>query len=741
MSAALSTGKAGARAGRGGAGARGLRIPGGRDGVTVAAFVGVIALMIVPLPPLVLDLLLTVSITVGVLVLLTSVYVGKPLDFSVFPSLLLVTTLFRLGLNVASTRLILLGAADGHANPGRIIETFGHFVVGGNAAVGVIVFLILVIINFMVITKGAGRIAEVTARFTLDALPGKQMSIDAELASGAITDKEAKAARKELGRESEFYGAMDGASKFVRGDAIAGLVITAINIVGGLLIAVTQGGLGFPEAIRTYTVLTVGDGLVSQIPALLISTGAGVLITRAASDTDLGGELGGQLLGRRPVLFGAAGTLLCLGLLPGMPLLVFTGLAGGIIVLGRRLGQAEHGPAKLEENEVSDEEKPQPTPRELLHVDTLTLEIGFGLVSLVDPKSGGSLPSRLVQMRGQIANELGVLVPPIHIRDNLGLPPNDYQLLLKGTPVARGTLAPARLLAIDPGSVSVPVQGRPTKDPTFGLDALWILPEDRYSAEASGYTVVELGAVVTTHIGELLRQHAPELLGWQELQERLDLLAQDAPKLVQELVPGIVGFADLLKVLRALLAEGVSVRDMRTIAEAVGETAGKSSAVGELVDAVRVRLAPQICASLMDGDKRIHAALMDRDLEDHLRRCVLTQANEHVLACDLATAEGLFSELERVLGAFAAKDADPVILAPPDLRGPLQRFLKQFFPNISVICHQEVVRQAQIMSVGHLSVPIPPERSPLLGLSRGSAPAASPNQSLPGPRPEAGVPY
>ena len=668
--------------------------------------VSILALMILPLPPLILDLLLAINITISVLVMLTSLYVFKPLDFSVFPAMLLVTTLFRLGLNVASTRLILLGASSGQAEAGNIIKTFGQFVVGGSSVVGIVVFLILVIINFMVITKGAGRIAEVAARFTLDALPGKQMSIDGELANGALTETEARAKRDEVQREADFYGAMDGASKFVRGDAIAGLIITGINILGGLLIGVFQGGLTFVEAAQSYTVLTVGDGLVSQIPALLISTAAGVIVTRAASDQKLGDELGSQLLGNERVLYGAAGMLFLMGLIPGMPTLVFVVLAAGSAWLGRNVGQATLRREQEEQVDLSPEppKSDEVGVQESIELEALTLEIGYELIHLVDEARGAMLLSRLHQARRSFAMDLGVVVPPIHIRDNLELAPGGYRLLVKGNPVGGSEMLRDRLLAIDPGDVYEEIQGIQTTDPTFNLPARWISSDDRYLAESAGYTVVEHEAVITTHLSELIRTHIDELVGWQELQERIDVLKEVAPKLVDELIPNVVKFGDILAVVRRLLRERVSTRDLRTILEAMAEHAPHTNSMVMLADHVRARLNQQISAMYTSPDGVIYTAILDRSLEDRLRQCLVTQNNEPLLACDLTTAQGLFEQIEAVMGQFAARDSDVIVLSPPDLRAPLYQFLSQFFPELHVICHREIVPQAQIVSVGQLTL-------------------------------------
>ena len=662
----------------------------------------IMGLMVLPVPPLLLDFLLALNITASVLVLLTAVYILRPLEFSSFPALLLVTTLFRLGLNVASTRLILLGAAEGSVEVGSIITTFGNFVVGGNAIVGIIVFLVLVIINFMVITKGAGRIAEVAARFTLDALPGKQMAVDAELAAGALTDAQAKVRRAEVQQEADFYGAMDGASKFVRGDAIAGLIITGINIVGGLLVGVTQGGVPFGEAFTNYTILTVGDGLVSQIPALLISTATGVVITRVASESDFGLEIGKQLLGTPRVLWAASAMVFLLGLIPGMPFLVFTAIAGLIGLLAYYASNQEpvvEGPA---EDQDSSAQRPETDLlKDMLHVEPLSLELGYALVGLVEDNGGSILLDRLVKMRRQFAETLGIVVPPIHIRDNLENDANQYKLLLRGIPIGAGTLMAGRLLAIDPGGAGSSLQGIPTKDPTFGLDALWIDSADQHRAEALGYTVVTLDTIIVTHISELLRSHAHELFGWPDLAERLDAARQESPKLVDDVLEKY-SMAGMMSVMRKLLSERVSVKDFTQILEALASFKGDKNNHGAVMQEVRSLLARQISHTYMQEDGTIYAALLNRSLEDNLRRCLVHQNGEPVLACDLNTAQSLFAEIENAFGAFAAQNSEPLILAPPDLRSPLRDFLHQFFPNVDVICHKEIVPNAQIVSVAQL---------------------------------------
>ncbi len=668
---------------------------------------GILALMIMPLPPMLLDLLLAVNVTAGVMILMTSIYVLKPLDFSVFPALLLVTTLFRLGLNVASTRLILLGAAEGKAEAGNIIETFGEFVVGGNVFVGVIVFLILVLINFMVITKGSGRIAEVAARFTLDALPGKQMSIDGELANGALSESEAKKKREEVQREADFYGAMDGASKFVRGDAIAGLLITGINIIGGLLIGVTQGGLSFGEAGAAYAVLTVGDGLVSQIPALLISTAAGIIVTRAASSQRLSEELNSQLVSDERVLYGVAVVLVLMGLIPGMPFLIFASIGTGAFFLARKVSVDKANAEEVEETEGEEEvqESEQTlSARDAIQVEQLTLEIGYELIKLVDESRGGHLVAKLFQMRKNFAQELGIVVPPIHIRDNLELAPGGYRILLKGNPIGAGMLQGSCLLAIEPGDVYDTVPGKKTTDPTFGLPALWISPDDRWKAESAGYTVVELDAVLATHATEIVRASSHELVSWSELHERLEALKEVEPQLVDAVIPAMFKPGDILEVMRRLLREGVSIRDIRTILEAMSERAGQQISMAQITEHVRSRLSAQISAQYTSHDGQLYAVVLARQLEDRLRQCMVNQGGESVLACDLNTAQHLFGELEQSLSQFVARDAEPTILSPPDLRAPLYAFLSQFFPNVRVISHKDLIRDVQLLSLGELQL-------------------------------------
>ena len=684
----------------GGAGRAPGRAPGGssllnvvaqrQDLIIPTAVVGILMLMILPLPPLALDLLLALSISMSLVVLLTAAHIVRPLEFSVFPSVLLVLTLFRLALNVASTRLILLNGAEGDG-AGAVISTFGSFVVGGNTVVGVVIFLILVLINFAVITKGSGRIAEVAARFTLDALPGKQMSIDADLNAGLIDQAEAGARRVEVGREADFYGAMDGSSKFVRGDAVAGLIITAINIIGGLVVGVAQKGMSFGEAAQTYSVLTVGDGLVSQLPALLISTAAGVIVSRAAGASRLGDEVSGQLLRQPVVLWLAAVIVGALALVPGMPLLAFAPLAVALGYFARRALAGGADASSGEEGSAEDGAAPKDEPlAELLAVERLQLEVGYQLVSLVDGARGGSLPERIVGIRKLIARELGVVVPPIHVRDNLDLAPGDYRLLLSGAPIGNGSIRAGRLLAMGPDGVAEKVEGEPTREPAFGLDALWIDPALERRAQTAGYTVVDPTSVIATHLTELLRANAAELLGRQELQELLDVVSERTPRVVEELIPKLLSTGEVIQVLRRLLEESVSIRDLRTILEALADHAATSRNVFALTELVRRRLANQISASLADADGVIHAALPDRAMEDVLRGGVVEAEGRPQLALDLSAAELLMSQVRSAIDRLAVQDRPAVLAVPSDVRAPLRDLLRRFFPELHVVAHHEL---------------------------------------------------
>ncbi|MFT7583321.1 MAG: flagellar biosynthesis protein FlhA, partial [Myxococcota bacterium] len=642
--------------------------------------IGILALMLLPLPSFIIDLLLALNVTLSLVILLTSIHVRRPLDFSVFPSLLLVATLFRLGLNVSTTRLILLHGSEGPGAAGHIVETFGSFVVGGNYVVGIVVFLILTLINFIVITKGSGRIAEVSARFTLDALPGKQMSIDSDLASGLVTQEQARTKRDDLSRETDFYGAMDGSSKFVRGDAIAGLIITAINILGGLIVGVSQAGMEFSDAAALYTVLTIGDGLVSQIPTLLISTSSGIVITRAAEEADLGGQVQRQLLTNPKVLVASAGILFALLFVPGMPIMPFLILISGLLWLARRQTQITEGaapatrkktrkgttpprPAKSEEEELV----------EVLTVHPVELAVGYGLVSMVNKGGDGNLVQRVSAIRKNIARDLGIVLPAVHIQDDLTLEPNAYMLSLHGVEVASGSIMVDRLLAMDPGDILTPIRGVETVEPAFGLPALWIRRSQRTEAEIAGYTVVEPATVLITHLSEALRTRADELLGREELSHLLELVAKRSPKLVDELVPGVLANAELLAVLRGLLREQVSIRDLTRILEALSQATRFGKTTAYLVDQVRLKLGASIIQDLLSAEGKLHAALFDATSEETLRQCVLRNESDIALAPDLPTAQSLLAELQRAQIHMNNLGLSSVVIAPADLRYPLWR--------------------------------------------------------------------
>ena len=679
--------------------------------VMPAIMMGVLALLILPIPPMVLDFLLTVNITVSVLILLTSIQLKRPLDFSVFPSLLLVTTLLRLGLNVSTTRLVLLHGAEGSEAAGSIVKTFGDFVVGGNVVVGIVVFLILTLINFIVITKGSGRIAEVSARFTLDALPGKQMSIDADLAAGLLTQDQARERRKELARETDFYGAMDGAQKFVRGDAIAALVITGINIIGGLIIGVVQYNMPFGEAATIFTTLTIGDGLVSQIPSLIVSTASGMVITRAADDNDLGKQIAIQALMNKSVLIGTAVTLGALLLVPGMPILPFAILGGGLLYAARRAKALTTKPATpgkatvREPARLGGEPAPKKTEEEevmgLISVHPLELQVGYGLVPLVG--KDGTFVRRITGLRKNAARDLGIILPGIHVRDNLELAPGEYRLLVHDVEVARATIMPDRLMAMDPGDARKKIDGIATKDAAFGLPALWIRTSQRTEAEMAGYTVVDPETAVITHLSEVLSSAASRLLGRDEVQKLLDIVAQKSPRVVEELLPTLLSYAELIAVLRQLLEERVSIRDLRTILEALAEAVRYGRSTFYLVDQVRLRLGPAIAQRHVETDGKLYVAIFDGATEDLLRQFVLRNESESVLAPDLQTAQSLLAQLQQAHQRLQARGHASVVVVPADLRFPLRRFVGRLMPQIVVLSQAELPSRLDVVTVSTMT--------------------------------------
>ncbi|MEB2344446.1 MAG: flagellar biosynthesis protein FlhA [Deltaproteobacteria bacterium] len=674
----------------------------GADTLLAAAFFWILAMMAVPLPPALLDLLLSVSFTVSLLVLLVALYTDRPLDFSVFPSLLLIVTLLRLGLNVASTRLILLHGAEGPEAAGHLIQAFGAFAVGGSFLVGFALFAIFLVINFVVITKGAGRIAEVAARFTLDALPGKQMAVDADLNHGVIDDQTARRRRVELQRETDFYGAMDGASKFVRGDAIAGLVILVVNVVGGLAIGVFQEGMPLVEAATTYTILTVGDGLVSQIPALVVSTAAGVVVSRAAGGAPLAEELRDQLVLQPRPLALAAGMLGTLALVPGLPFLPFATLAVGAGALAWRMrdrlgGAPESAPPPSPAAAAID---PEAQVRAALGVDELELELGYQLVPLADPARGGELLGRIKALRRQLAGELGFVVPLVHVRDNVQLGADHYSVLLRGNPVAAGQLPAGRWLALQPGPDAPPVPGDPTRDPAFGLPARWVRARDRERAAAAGWAVVDPATALATHLAEVIRGQAAELLTRRHVRELLDRLAEQAPKLVDEIVPAIVPLSTLHRTLRQLLAERVSIRDLETILETLAEHVPRVQDVDQLTELVRQRLARTIARPHLDGDGVLRVWTLEPGLDERLRGAVQRTDQGAFFSLDAPTLERLVRGLEAALTRAGGRERPLVLLAAPALRGPLRQLVARLDARTAVLSHNELPPELRVAGEG-----------------------------------------
>ena len=671
--------------------------------------VGIIVMMVMPVHHVIMDILLAFSITASLIVLLLTIYVKEPLQFSVFPSILLILTLFRLALNIASTRLILINGHTGPAAAGRVIESFGQFVVSGNYVVGIIVFLILVIINFIVITKGAGRIAEVAARFVLDSMPGKQMSIDADLNAGIIKESEARARRRGIEDEADFYGAMDGASKFVRGDAIAGLLITAINIIAGFIIGVAQHGLPIGKAAATYTILTVGDGLVSQIPALITSTAAGLLVTRTASDSTMGKHLSQQIMSQWKVLAMTGVFLLGFSIVPGMPMVTFVLIGAMLLFLARHAKRQEEAKA-VQQAEIAHvrAEVPAQTESEkletMLPVDLLDLEVGYGLIGLVDARQGGALLERITGIRRQFVSSFGFIVPPIHIRDNLQLKPNQYIVLLKGTEIARGEAVAERFLAMNPGDVNEPIQGIETVEPAFGLPAKWITAEAREEAEAKGYTVVDASTVIATHLSELFKHHASDLVGRQELQHLLDLFGRSNPKLVEDVIPGLISLGDTLKVVRNLLREQVSIRDLRSILETLSELAGRTKNTEILSELVRQRLAKSITSRYKSADGQLYAIMLDRALEDLFRANQRITDDEIQVAINPDQAKALIQAIESQMEESSLSSAQPVLLVSPEIRKAIYNFLQRFLPDLPVLSHREIDGAAKIQLVGTVAV-------------------------------------
>ncbi|MFH1079614.1 MAG: flagellar biosynthesis protein FlhA [Pseudomonadota bacterium] len=660
--------------------------------------IGILMVMMIPLPTFILDILLSLNIAVSIIILLMSMYVLKPLDFSTFPSILLVVTLLRLSLNVASTRLILLHGGEGTAAAGEVIKAFGTFVVGGNYVVGLIVFSVLVLINFVVITKGSTRVAEVAARFTLDAMPGKQMSIDADMNAGLISETEARQRRGDIEREANFYGAMDGASKFVRGDAIAGIIIVLVNVIGGLIIGVLQEGMEFAEAARTYVLLTVGDGLVTQVPALVVSTAAGMLVTRTTSTTDLGEDVKKQIFTQPRALATAAILLFVFALIPGMPKISFILVSALIGVLAYNV---------FRQTKKDREEKaavPVPAPAEtdegMPPLDKMGLEVGYGLISLVDIQQGGELLQRIKTLRKQLAVEMGFIIPAVHIRDNLQLKPNSYAFYLKGVEIASGELMMGHYLAITNDDQEVKITGIKTREPAFGLPALWVPEAHKEDAQAKGYVVVDPATVITTHMTEVIKAQADELLGRQEVQSLVDNLANHYPKIVEELVPKIVPIGILQRVMQRLLKERVSIRDLIAILETLSDYITITKNIDVLTGYVRQALSRTITRQYQDQEGNLNVMMLSPNIEDTISQSIQHTELESFVSPDPNMVKKMIGSLQKLMAHFEATGLHPIILCSPLVRSQLRKILEKFIPNVVVLAHNEITRDVNIKSFG-----------------------------------------
>ncbi len=677
------------------------RLSAGSNVMNALVLLGVLALMVMPVPPPFLDVLLTFNITFALMILLVTIYLREPLDFSVFPSVLLIVTLFRLALNVASTRLIL-----SRAYAGEVINSFGNFVVAGNYVIGFVIFLIIVVIQFIVITKGAGRIAEVAARFTLDAMPGKQMSIDADLNAGLINEAEAKERRKKISREADFYGAMDGASKFVRGDAIAGIIIALINIVGGLLIGIVQRGLSLSEAVHTYTVLTVGDGLVTQIPALIVSTAAGMVVTRSAGETNLGAEFVSQMLNYPKVLLIAAVSLFLLGLVPGLPQIPFMIISLACLILfysSRHIGKAAEEAAAA--GEAGEEEITEPLEQDdLFYVDPLELEIGYGLIPLVDKAKGGDLLKRLTNLRKQYANDMGIHTSPIRIRDNVQLKPNEYCIRLKGAEIARGRVYPDHLLAMSGGGKDIDVPGVKTEEPVFGLPAVWIRREERELAESSGHTVVEPEAVIATHFSEVVKRNAAEIMTRQDVKNLLDKVRKHAPAVVDELIPDQASVGFIQRILCNLLREQVPIKDMVTILETVSNFIGMTKDPDIISERVREALARAISRQYAEKGGVVHVLTLDPGLEDKLVEAIRASERSGSVALNPALTSRLMEAAQAASEGAIREGHQPIILCSSQVRLFLKRLTETAIPSLVVLSFNEIARGIDVKSIGMVMV-------------------------------------
>ncbi len=661
----------------------------------------ILSVMIIPLPPILLDLALTMSLALAILILLVAVYAKRALDFTSFPSLLLITTLFRLSLNVATTRLILTEGHKGTDSAGHVIAAFGNFVVGNNYVIGFIIFVILIIINFIVITKGSGRVAEVAARFTLDAMPGKQMAIDADLNSGLINEDQARKRRKEIEQEADFYGSMDGASKFVRGDAIAGIIIMLINVIGGLLIGVIQKDLDFATAAKFYTMLTIGDGLVAQIPALIISTAAGIIVTRNSSaDSNMGAEVAGQLLGSTKAVYVSSAVIGLMGLVPGLPKTPFFVIAFIMAAIAWTMDKYK---VESEENDKKKADQLALGPKKenietMLPLDMVELEVGYGLINIVESDKSGDLLERIVSIRKQFALDLGIIVPSIHIRDNLQLAPGEYRVMIKGNRVGGGVLRPDSILAMDPGNVTSRMEGYPTKEPAFGLDALWISPNRKEDAEMSGYTVVDLPTVMATHLTEIVRTHAHELLGRQEVAQLVENFKKTNPKVVEELIPDMLSLGSVVRVLQNLLKEHISIRDILTIFETLADEASKTKDVDVLTEAVRKAMSRSITAKY-SSDGSIPVMTLSANVEELVSNSLLQTEQGIQLVMDPNTAHYLINEVANAVESHPEIAGQPILLTSPTARRHLAKLITRFIPQLIVLSHSELASTANVKSV------------------------------------------
>ena len=674
------------------------------DVMVAVGLVSILLLMIIPLPSFLLDIFLSLNITISLLVMIISLYTLRALDFAIFPSLLLATTLFRLSLNVASTRLILLHGNEGPDAAGSVIQSFGQFVVGGNYVVGIVIFIILVIINFMVITKGAGRVAEVAARFTLDAMPGKQMAIDADLNAGLITEDQARTRRQDVSDEASFHGAMDGASKFVKGDAIAGIIITLINIGAGFIIGVAQKGMPAADAAANYTILTVGDGLVGQIPALIISTAAGILVTRTAGSQDFGNQLKSQFTVHPRAIWIVSGVLLGFALIPGLPFIPFLLLSILLAYVAYRIQQGQEADAIATAEEVPEALQPQEDNyEEMLNIDLLELEVGYGLIPLVDSAQDGELLPRIRSIRKQFALDSGFIVPPIHIKDNLQLKPNEYSILLKGISLAGGEIMPGHFLAMNPGLASDPLKGIATTEPAFGLPATWISEDKKERAQIAGYTVVDGTTVTTTHISEIIKQHAHELIGRQEVQNLLNNFAKSYPKLVEELTPNLLPLGTIMRVLQNLLREQVSIRDLRTILETLADWAPSMTDADLLTEQVRQGMARSISGNYADENQTLSLLTLDHELEETLQDSVHRTQDGSYLALDPPKAQALLEGLSETIQSLAG-GTTPVLLCSPTIRLHVKRLTERYISNLVVLSHNEIAPHLKLRSVGAVSI-------------------------------------